>query len=100
MMPTGSAARLLRGRRRYAVVAAVAALASLVPLFSAPQAGALWPSTTVDIRGHGWGHGRGLGQYGALGYALDEGWNHTQILDHYYGGTVAGTVADGPITVH
>jgi SpoIID/LytB domain protein len=99
MMPTGLAARVLRGKRRYGAVAALAVVASLVPFLSAPDVGALWPSTTVDIRGHGWGHGRGLGQYGALGYAVDEGWNHVQILDHYYGGTVAGTMADGPITV-
>ena len=40
--------------------------------------------------GHGWGHGRGLGQYGALGYARDMGWTSEQILNHFYGGTTAG----------
>ena len=53
------------------------------------------PSTdygTVIVDGRGWGHGRGMGQYGALGYAIDEGWTRDQILDHYYGGTVAGNV--------
>ena len=28
----------------------------------------------VVVDGRGWGHGRGMGQYGALGYAIDEGW--------------------------
>ncbi len=45
---------------------------------------------TVVIDGRGWGHGRGMGQFGALGYARDAGWSATQILDHYYGGTTSG----------
>lgn len=45
---------------------------------------------TVVIDGRGWGHGRGMGQFGALGYARDFGWTSDQILAHYYGGTTAG----------
>ncbi|HWW52725.1 MAG TPA: SpoIID/LytB domain-containing protein, partial [Acidimicrobiales bacterium] len=37
--------------------------------------------------------GRGMGQYGALGYAIDKGWSYQQILDHFYGGTSVGHVA-------
>ncbi len=48
-----------------------------------------YPSPTVELAGHGWGHGRGMGQYGALGYAL-RGWSSGQILDHFYGGTQSG----------
>ena len=48
----------------------------------------------IEISGRGWGHGRGLGQYGAYGYA-EQGWTSAQILDHYYGGTTAGTVPSG-----
>ena len=44
----------------------------------------------VDIFGGGWGHGRGMGQYGALGYAKDHGWSSREILDHFYGGTTQG----------
>lgn len=58
------------------------------------------PSTTqvpmkriVEIAGHGYGHGRGLGQWGAFGYATDYGWSAPQILSHYYPGTGAGKVA-------
>lgn len=48
--------------------------------------------TAVTLDGHGIGHGIGLSQWGAYGYAVDLGWNSAQILDHYYGGTVAGTI--------
>jgi stage II sporulation protein D len=39
--------------------------------------------------GHGWGHGVGLSQYGAFGYA-QHGWSAGQILSHYYPGTTIG----------
>jgi stage II sporulation protein D len=38
------------------------------------------------INGHGWGHGIGMSQWGADGYA-QHGWSYTQILTHYYSGT-------------
>lgn len=38
------------------------------------------------IRGHGWGHGVGMGQWGAYGYAKN-GYAHDKILAHYYPGT-------------
>jgi stage II sporulation protein D len=41
------------------------------------------------VSGHGWGHGVGLAQYGAYGYAL-HGWTYDQIVDHYYPGTELG----------
>jgi SpoIID/LytB domain protein len=50
----------------------------------------------IQVDGHGWGHGRGLGQFGALGYAVDHGWSGTMILDHYYGGTVTSTMGSSP----
>ena len=52
----------------------------------------------VEFTGHGWGHGRGMGQWGAYGYATDHGWTSAQILDHFYGGTTSGTVpGDAPV---
>ncbi len=39
--------------------------------------------------GHGWGHGVGMSQYGAYGYA-QHGWSAQQILAHYYPGTTVG----------
>src|SRR5260370_41283035 len=56
----------------------------------APSVGAASPGTTVTLTGHGFGHGRGMGHYGALGYAIDEGWTYRQILDHFYGGSRLG----------
>ena len=41
------------------------------------------------IRGGGYGHGIGLSQYGAYGFAL-HGWSYRQILAHYYTGTTIG----------
>ncbi|MDP4902924.1 MAG: hypothetical protein NWQ97_06250, partial [Ilumatobacteraceae bacterium] len=40
----------------------------------------------VIIYGRGFGHGRGLSQYGAYGWATVHGWSWEQILDFYYGG--------------
>ncbi|MFM2071078.1 MAG: hypothetical protein RLZZ623_1341, partial [Actinomycetota bacterium] len=56
-------------------------------------------SPTLVLTGHGNGHGIGLSQWGAYGYAADQGWTAAQILDHYYGGTVAGIVEPGTIAV-
>lgn len=38
----------------------------------------------VSITTQGWGHGVGLSQMGAVGYANEEGWSYVQILTHYY----------------
>ncbi len=43
------------------------------------------------IDGRGWGHGVGLSQYGAYGFALREGRDHRFILAHYYTGSSLGT---------
>ncbi len=55
--------------------------------------------TSVVVDGHGNGHGIGLSQYGALGYAIDDGWSAEQILDRYYGGTSATTIPNADIRV-
>ena len=44
---------------------------------------------TFFISGHGWGHGLGMSQYGAYGYA-QHGWTYDKILKHYYTGTTIG----------
>src|SRR5690348_1056794 len=58
-----------------------AALAAAVPSQAA---------TTYTLIGHGWGHGIGLSQWGAYGYA-SHGWTYKQILAHYYTGTAIGS---------
>ncbi len=59
-----------------------AVFCTLALAFVAP-AGA---GTLFVIDGRGWGHGVGMSQYGAQGYALD-GWRYPRILAHYYRGT-------------
>ena len=44
-------------------------------------------SADVRVDGRGWGHGIGMSQYGAYGYALLEGRSFRWILGHYYAGT-------------
>ncbi len=82
-------------RRSRAALVSLVMLAVLSLMASSPVAAQDTPADETLIRfdGHGWGHGRGLGQYGALGYAR-QGWTSVQILNHYYGGTTAGILAD------
>ena len=49
-------------------------------------AGPATAASTLFINGGGDGHGIGMSQYGAYGYAL-HGWSYQQILAHYYTGT-------------
>ena len=53
--------------------------------------------SSVSIEGQGWGHGIGMGQWGALGYATgqDNGegnWTYSQIVTHYYGPATLSTL--------
>jgi len=50
------------------------------------------------IRGAGFGHGIGMSQYGAYGYAL-QGSRYTGILAHYYKGTSLTTAPSRPVRV-
>src|SRR5918992_37882 len=50
------------------------------------------------IRGAGFGHGIGMSQYGAYGYAL-EGAKYPGILAHYYKGTTLSTAPSRPVRV-
>jgi stage II sporulation protein D len=43
-------------------------------------------ASVLVVSGHGWGHGLGLSQWGAYGYA-QHGWTYDRILAHYYTGT-------------
>ena len=75
---------------RAALIAVVAAALAVVP-----AAGA---ATSFVVTGHGFGHGIGLSQYGAYGYA-QHGWTPAQILRHYYRGSTIGTVPSQPVRV-
>jgi len=80
------------------ITLALAILASTTTaVVAAPSAEATGAS--VVLNGHGFGHGRGMGQYGAYGYAVDSGWSGDQILDHFFGGTRSGNVGNPEMTV-
>ncbi|MET0206366.1 MAG: SpoIID/LytB domain-containing protein [Thermoleophilaceae bacterium] len=50
------------------------------------------------VKGAGFGHGIGMSQYGAYGYAL-EGSNYRGILEHYYSGTTLSSAPGAPVRV-
>ncbi len=52
----------------------------------------------VRLSGRGWGHGVGMGQYGARGRA-EEGADHTEILAAYYAGLTPTVSDDLPVRV-
>jgi SpoIID/LytB domain protein len=85
----------LGGRAR--VLTPVFALAALgaagAPAAAAAQeSAATSASSALVIEGAGEGHGVGMSQDGALGYA-QHGWSDAQILAHYYSATTLGTVS-------
>ena len=84
--------RLLTANRALRNSALIAlAFVMLTTVFSATPAAAAEPAPAdIVVEGRGLGHGRGMSQYGALGYALDHGWTYEEILDHYYSNTTFG----------
>ncbi|MGH2866649.1 MAG: SpoIID/LytB domain-containing protein, partial [Solirubrobacteraceae bacterium] len=69
----------------------IGVLAALLLVLPATAARA---SSTFFIRGGGAGHGIGMSQYGAYGYAL-HGQDYRFILAHYYTGTALATTNPG-----
>jgi stage II sporulation protein D len=55
-------------------------------------------SSVLVVTGRGWGHGVGMSQWGAYGYAR-HGWSWQRILAHYYPGTTLGTVGEPRVRV-
>ena len=84
------------GRRRLRRGAiALAAIAVLLLVLAAPA----WPGTTnITMVGRGWGHGIGMSQWGAYGYAK-HGSTYEEILKHYYTGIKLGKVDNAVIRV-
>jgi len=68
---------------RSAMTLLACAIAALAPAASNAAA------STLIVEGAGDGHGVGMSQDGALGYA-EHGWSYAQILAHYYSGTALG----------
>lgn len=83
--------RLMSRLRQHAVPITVAvALAS-----SAAAAPAASAADRFVIRGAGFGHGVGMSQYGAMGFAKN-GKSYREILGHYYTGTQIGELDADP----
>lgn len=82
----------------------VAALVSSVGLLLSGAAGAEVAQTsqppvlTLSVSGRGWGHGVGMSQWGAYGFA-QRGSSYAEILAHYYQGTELGRTAGARIRV-
>ena len=73
---------------RYSRLGVLLTVAAIVLLVTAASARA---SVNWVVRGHGFGHGVGVSQYGAYGYAL-HGKDYRFILAHYYQGSSIGQI--------
>src|SRR4051794_21757389 len=74
-------------------IAAIVGFALALGLTASPAAHA---AARLVVKGHGYGHGIGMSQYGALGYA-QHGADYRTILGHYYDNTSVaslGSAAD------
>ena len=72
-----------------ALTALLAGSAAGYPSTGAKTRAQATTSPTFVVSGRGWGHGVGMAQWGAYGYA-QQGWTYDQILAHYYQGTTLG----------
>lgn len=83
---------------RYEVEAAQAALKGSGASYGAACPAAA-PPGSVRFCGHGWGHGVGLGQWGAKGMAM-AGLNYRSIDQHFYSGTSWASLATASTPIH
>lgn len=93
-----------RARRLAVVVLACATAASalavapaaVMPSPAGAQAAAQLAPDVISVHGRGWGHGTGMSQWGAFGYATEHRWDGERIVSHYYGSTKHGptSIAD------
>lgn len=87
--------------RRISVVLLPVCLLIALPVAAARAADPtpLPSDATIVVPGHGWGHGRGMGQYGAKGMA-EAGKTYREIVAHFYSGVTLGArQTDEPIRV-
>jgi stage II sporulation protein D len=92
---------MLRGTRTILVAVVLLALASPAVAsarFENSAAHVAAKARKWVVKGAGFGHGVGMSQYGAYGYAK-HGFRYDQILTHYYTGTTIGTTADRSVRV-
>ena len=75
-------------------------ISRLLPLLAAALFAAA-PAHGADrltVRGGGWGHGVGMSQWGAYGFA-QQGRDYRQIVGHYYSGTEVGATRNSVVRV-
>ena len=96
ILASGSAVALLTALSA-ASLPARASAQTFRSVASAPTTG--FPTGYVNIDGHGWGPGIGMGQWGAFGYAAVGHMTYRWIVSHFYGGTVLSQTADPMISV-
>jgi stage II sporulation protein D len=92
---------MLRGIRTIVLAALLVALALPVSASALVRSGGVHKAAKARawvVNGAGFGHGVGLSQYGAYGYAK-HGFKYDQILTHYYTGTTIGSTTDKSIRV-
>jgi stage II sporulation protein D len=77
----GLASAVLAAGRAPSATTTAPALTTITAVSTAPS--------VLAFTGHGWGHGLGLSQWGAYGYAK-HGWTYDRILAHYYPATTLG----------
>lgn len=77
-------------RRTLPTLVITSLIAVLIAVAAAPAQGA----SRLVVRGAGFGHGIGMSQYGAMGFAR-KGTDHGKILRHYYSGTQIGRLKGG-----
>lgn len=86
-------------RRALVLFAAVLGFSTL-PVLQGTPVSAQTPVGEILVEGTGNGHGRGMSQWGAYGWAVDQNKGWEWILDWYYGSTVnAGVDTSGTIDV-
>jgi len=97
-----SARTLLSRVSRRAKIAGAAVLVGVVAFGGLVGGSPLADATVTDdvtITGHGFGHGRGLSQWGSFGWATTYGSTYQQILAHYYSNATLGSVGQTATTV-
>jgi stage II sporulation protein D len=97
MSTFASLVRVLAGvtpMRRTVAIASILLLALGPAAHARVTAKAAAGAATFIVTGHGWGHGVGMSQYGAYGYA-QKGVAYDKIVLHYFAGTELG---DAPVS--
>ena len=92
---------MLRGTRTILLAVLILSLAPPAAASALVRSGGVHKAVKAKawvVKGAGFGHGVGMSQYGAYGYAK-HGFGYRDILAHYYTGTAIGTTPDQSVRV-